>query len=135
MSTGPVENISELGGVDDYSEGFHNEIGFKISFKKLGRAFKSIVKSPILKQAVTMGASIISNPAIAKQLGIPAEAAAGIKVGMAALGLQEKAQAGDPDAIATVKKALAADSASSVKPFKRPLGTDDAKWLVRLRAL
>jgi hypothetical protein len=102
-------NDYTLAGLEPFFEETSDVVGFKfrISFKKLGRNLKKLARSPELRAALKVGMKAVQNPAIGLALGIPPGTIQGIKAGVAALGIQKRAEEGDARARAVIERALA----------------------------
>jgi hypothetical protein len=110
-------------------------VGWKLSFKSLGRAIKAVAKPATLLKVTTMAAGLIANPASIIKVGpgLLNE----IKNGMAAKRVVQKASAGDPRAKALVQQATAAAQQGGGAAHSPPPGVPDQTWryLVTLERL
>lgn len=99
-------------------------IGFKLSFKSLGRAVRAIAKPATLLKVTSMAAAMVANPTLAVKLG--PDMVKEIKHGMAAKRVIARAQGGDPVAQGLVRKAALAAQNGSASPA--PQGVPGPTW-------
>jgi hypothetical protein len=109
-------------------------MGWKLSFKSLGRAIKAIAKPATLLKVTTMAAGLVTNPASILTAG-PALLHE-VKNGMAAKRVVARATAGDPRARSLVQQATAAAAQGGVSSSPPP-GVPQQTWryLVTLERL
>jgi len=110
-----------------------DQIGFKLSFRALGRAARAIAKPATLLKVTTTAAALAANPALAVKLG--PKLVGEIKRGMAAKRAVKGAEAGDPRAQRLLREAAVAADAPG--PVPAPLGVPEQTWrlLVTLERL
>jgi hypothetical protein len=82
---------------------YADNIGFRLSFKSLGKAIKAMARPATLLKVTTLAAAIVANPAVAAKVGV--DLANSVKRGMAAKRVLTLAATGDTRAQSIVAKA------------------------------
>ena len=104
-----------------------DSVGFKLSFKTLGRAMGAIAKPATLLKLTAMSARLYAGDPTA--LTMAPGLVGDIKAGMAAKRVMAKASSGDPIAIKVVEQARAA--ASGAEPLDLSAATSHADRTMR----
>jgi hypothetical protein len=109
-----------------------DSVGFKLSFKSLGRAVKAMAKPATLLKVTSLAARIAMNPAAAITLG--PQVVNEVKRGMAAKRVLAASNAGNPQAQEVVRRAQAAAETGGGAAFP---GIDQGvmRYLVTLERL
>lgn len=132
MLGGSVKLIARISN-QDLRKMYGDNIGFKLSFKSLGKALKVIGKpATLLKLTAMAGALALGQPQVAAALG--PSVLMSIKSGMAAKRVLTLAVQGDPKAQAIVAKARAAAS-NGTTPAVPGIAPSVMRYLVTLQRL